>query len=120
MAVTENPWSKAIRWGRWRYVHYPEAMFEGKNYDELYDLAADPDETKNLATDAAHQSIVLEGRGKLLDWSATTRRVVNCHPGVKISGESLTGCSVYPLATDGSAPNQVQPRHREMKTRNYL
>ena len=21
-AVTENPWSKSLRWGRWRFVHY--------------------------------------------------------------------------------------------------
>ena len=116
VAVTENPWSKAIRWGRWRY---PEAMFGGKNCDELYDIESDPDELSNLAADAAHQTIVMEARGKLLDWTSATRRLVNSHPGVKISGKVM-GKSTYPLASDRSAPNHVQPRHREMKIKNYL
>ena len=119
VAVTENPWSKAIRWGKWRYVHYPEAMFGGKNYDELYDMEADPDELTNLAQDEAHQSVVMEARGKLLDWNATTRRLVNTQPGVKLTGEVM-GKSTYPLASDGFAPNSAQPKHREMPTRNYL
>jgi arylsulfatase len=119
VAVTENPWSKAIRWDRWRYVHYPEAMFGGKHCDELYDLAADPEETRNLAADPAHQTVVLEGRGKLLDWMATTRRLVNTQPGVKLSGEMM-GKSTYPIGTDGTAPNWGQPKHRDMKQKNYL
>jgi hypothetical protein len=100
-------------------VHYPEAVFGGKNYDELYDIESDSDELSNLVADAAQQTIVMEARGKLLDWTSTTRRLVNIHPGVKISGEVMRK-STYPLASDGSAPNHVQPRHREMKTKNYL
>ena len=119
VAVTENPWSKAIRWDRWRYVHYPEALFDGGNYDELYDIEADPDELTNLAQDAAYQTVVLEARGKLLDWTSATRRLVNTHPAVKLSGEMM-GKSTYPLSSDGSAPRDAQPRHREFKLKNYL
>lgn len=118
-AVTENPWSKAIRWGRWRYVHYPEAMFDGANHDELYDLAADPDELCNLAADPAHQSVVCEARGRLLDWAALSNRLVNMHPGVTLTGKVM-GRSTYPLGPDGTAPNHVQPRHRDLPTKNYL
>ncbi|MEY3775143.1 MAG: hypothetical protein RLZZ129_1923, partial [Verrucomicrobiota bacterium] len=105
VAATENPWSKAIRWDHWRYVHHPPAMFGGVDHSELYDLAADPDETCNLASDPAHASRVAEGRGRLLDWLATTRRVVTSHPAVKLSGADLHGRSSYALAADGSAPN---------------
>lgn len=119
VAVTENPWSKAIRWDKWRYVHYPEAMFGGQNYDELYDMEADPDELNNLAQDEGHQSVVMASRGKLLDWNATTRRLVNTQPGVKLTGEMM-GKATYPLASDGFAPNSALPMHRVMKTRNYL
>ncbi|MFM1851782.1 MAG: hypothetical protein RIS54_1466 [Verrucomicrobiota bacterium] len=119
-AVTENPWSKAIVFGRWRYVHYPRAMFGGEEHDELYDLTADPDETTNLARDPAQRERVAEARGRLLDWAATTRRLVTSHPAVKTSGEFLEGTSAYPLAADARAPAAVQPRRRDDNVANYL
>ena len=68
VAVTENPWSRAIRWDRWRFVHYQPEMF-GEDVGELYDLADDPDEhdasaaalAQALAT-AAHAEPVLLAR----------------------------------------------------------
>lgn len=120
VAVTENPWSKAIRWDRWRYVHYPEAMFDGENHDELYNLTDDPDETRNLARDHSQQERVSEARRRLLDWAATTRRLVTSHPAIKERGELFDGTSTYPLAADNRAPNPVQPRHRERNAINYL
>jgi len=118
--VTENPWSKAIRWDRWRYVHYPEAMFGGENHDELYNLADDPDETCNLARDHSQQERVSEARARLLDWAATTRRLVTSHQAVTIKGEMLSGGRAYPVAADGRAPNSVQPRERKDNPVNYL
>lgn len=59
VAVTENPWSKSIRWDRWRYVHYHPEIF-GAETGELYDLVSDPDETRNLF--AEQPSIVAECR----------------------------------------------------------
>jgi arylsulfatase len=47
VAVTENVWSKALRWGPWRFVHYPRALF-GSDVGELYNLEDDPAETRNL------------------------------------------------------------------------
>ncbi len=119
VAVTENPWSKAIRWGKWRYVHYPEALFDGADCDELYDIESDPDELNNLASDPAHQAVVLKARGKLLDWNAISRRLVNTQPGVKLTGEVM-GKSTYPLSSDGFAPSAAQPRNRDMPQKNYL
>jgi N-acetylglucosamine-6-sulfatase len=39
---------KAVRSGRWKYIHYVELS----GMDELYDLKADPYELKNLVADA--------------------------------------------------------------------
>ena len=52
VAVTENVWSKALRWGPWRFVHYPRALF-GSDVGELYNLENDPNETQNLYHDPA-------------------------------------------------------------------
>ena len=119
-AVTENPWSKAIRFGRWRYVHYPRAMFDGEGHDELYDLAADPDETCNLAREPLHRETVTAARARLLDWMVTHRRLVTSHPAVVLQKDESAGTSTYPLGPDGTAPNSVQPRHRTDNVANYL
>jgi hypothetical protein len=36
-AATENVWSKALRWGPYRFVHYPKALF-GRDVGEMYNL----------------------------------------------------------------------------------
>ena len=45
IGVTEFAWSKSLRKGDFRLVHYPRAMFPDQypdGFGELYDLAADP------------------------------------------------------------------------------
>ena len=49
VAVTEFAFSKSVRKGRYRYVHYPVGMFarfgpewRERGFAELYDLEADP------------------------------------------------------------------------------
>jgi choline-sulfatase/uncharacterized sulfatase len=78
-AVTENPWSKALRWGPWRFVHYPLEMF-GSDVGELYDLEKDPLETRNLYHDPAHQDTVHQCRRRLFEWLARTTRIVTAWP----------------------------------------
>jgi choline-sulfatase/uncharacterized sulfatase len=77
VAVTENPWSKSLRWQQWRYVHYQQEMFGGEDVGELYDIVADPNETRNLYADPAHQPVVQECRRRLLNWLIQTTRFVN-------------------------------------------
>ena len=52
---------EAIRTGRFKYIRYPDL---GREFDEFYDLQADPFELKNLALDpsAAHRRESLSGQ----------------------------------------------------------
>jgi arylsulfatase len=84
-AVTENPWSKSIRWDRWRLVHYQPELFqnedgESSDVGELYDMEADPWEARNLYTDPAHRKVVETGRRLLLEWLIRTTRVTTVWP----------------------------------------
>ncbi len=128
IAVTENAWSKALRWGRWRFVHYqPETMTDDRDEGELYDLEADPNERRNLYRDPGHQATVNQCRRLLLEWLIRTTRVRTSQPAVKtdVTGEPEkrfqigggSGRYDYPLAGDGTLPNAFQPRFSE-KNRN--
>jgi len=58
---------KMVRTRHWKYVHDP--MGDG---DELYDLAADPWELYNRASDPSCRDILAELNRKLADWSICT------------------------------------------------
>jgi choline-sulfatase/uncharacterized sulfatase len=78
LGVTEFAWSKSVRKGRYRYVHYPPEMFPEEypdGFGELYDLEADPWEMENLYFEPEHQGVVQELRADLLNWLLTTTRV---------------------------------------------
>lgn len=75
-AVTENLWSKAVRWDNWRFVHYHRMMYDGQDHGELYDLDADPLETNNLYHDPAFRETREEGRRRILEWLTHSTRVV--------------------------------------------
>ncbi|WP_375689328.1 alkaline phosphatase family protein [Pseudooceanicola sp. LIPI14-2-Ac024] len=63
MGLTVNRAGAAIlREARWKYVH-----FGGGVPPMLFDLAADPDETTNLATDPAHADQLSRLRARLID-----------------------------------------------------
>ena len=120
-AVTENVFAKAIRWDRWRMVYYPEAMFDGAEYGELYDLESDPDERTNLYEE--RPEIVREGMRKLTEWLVTTTRIVTTQPAIRTDGSTgrdIGGTRSYPTVSDGTAPNWVQPRRRTNNNVNYL
>jgi arylsulfatase A-like enzyme len=108
VAVTENPWSHAIRWEHWRYVHYPEELF-GKTTGELYDLRKDPDETENLFQSEAHQTTLQQGQKHLLDWLITQRRPSTVNPSQP--GHRM-GHHHYALAGDGKESRSSGVRQR--------
>ena len=80
VGVTENPWSKSIRAGAWRFVYYPDGMFGSETVGELYNLDEDPWETKNLFYEPAHRPTVSRLRDELLNWMVTKQRVRTAHP----------------------------------------
>ncbi|MBI1336612.1 MAG: sulfatase-like hydrolase/transferase [Phycisphaera sp.] len=127
VAVTEHPWSKSIRWDRWRLVHYQPAMFPGgkdRDTGELYDIEADPWETRNLYHDPAHRATVEEGRRLLLEWLIDTTRQVTYWPEPgRVDGNPYATAT----AADGKIGNHANP-HVTLKnagdnalwSRNYL
>ena len=102
-AVTENPWSKALRWGPWRFVHYPMEMF-GCDVGELYNLEKDPLETQNLYHDPGHQDIVHQCRRLLLEWLTRTTQLVTALP--PPAGQEFSAVE------DGKETNKLGPADR--------
>jgi choline-sulfatase/uncharacterized sulfatase len=102
VAVTENPWSRAIRWDGWRFVHYQPEMF-GEDVGELYDLENDPDEARNLYHDPDSQEMVHRSRRLLLEWLIRTTRVVTAWPSLGQKGRFHD----FSTAGDGKESNEA-------------
>ncbi len=123
-AVTENPWSKSLRWGKWRFVHYQPEMFGGEDVGELYDMDADPNETTNLYGDPAHAETVAACRRRLLEWLIATTRCRTVHPPRRNSVPLPDGTrrpQQYETAADGKESNRAHPAQRVADGRlNYL
>ena len=103
VGVTENPWSKSLRWGPWRFVHYQPETFDNQDIGELYNLEQDPLEKTNLYKDPDSQDIVNKCRQLLLEWLiGTTRHVTTWPP----SG-GTAGMPTYLQAGDKKLPNSV-------------
>lgn len=120
VAVTENAWSKALRWDDWRLVHYQPEHLDGEDLGELYNLADDPDETCNLYADPEHQAIVEQGRRLLLEWLIRTTRMTTGQPAKRLDdGPSYRGYHEFPIASDGRAPNDAQLRFGGKVNPNY-
>jgi len=64
----EIPRSECVRTERWKYIQYPAHP----EYVELFDLANDPDEKRNLAGDPGHARVL----AKLREHSARTIKVL--------------------------------------------
>jgi arylsulfatase len=119
-SVTENVWSKAMRWKNWRFVHYNGRHFDGRDIGELYDIDKDPEETRNLYDDPAHRETVAACRRRLLDWITETTRSTTSMPAIRSNdGPRLMGRHTYPVCGDGRAPRSCQPPNREGLLTNY-
>jgi arylsulfatase A-like enzyme len=116
VAVTENVWSKALRWGPWRFVNYPRALF-GSDVGELYHLDDDPNETKNLYHDAGAQTTVAECRRRLLEWLILSTRYATVWP----APSGLPQSQSARWAPDCKESNQVGIEDRIRRRRiNYI
>ena len=87
-------------------------MFGSQECCELYDIEADPTESRNLASDPAHASVVAESRRRLLDWIITTSRPVTVHPSFD---DKEPGRHNFDIAADGRESNLAGPRLRLAK-----
>lgn len=117
VAVTENPWSKALRWKHWRFVHYQLEMFGGRDVGELYDLARDADETRNLYAHLGSRATVHRCRRLLLEWLIRTTRVTTVWPALDWSKNPYD----YATAGDGKESNAAGPGHRLLnRDLNYI
>lgn len=112
VAVTEHPWSKCIRFGSYRYVHYPRAMFDGKDVGELYNLDDDPLERQNLYNSPNHQSVLHEAQRRLIDWQIESTRAVTALGSLRRGDKH---------AADGKLPNDPEhPTRTRLADINYL
>lgn len=83
VGVTQFPWSKSIRKGKFRLVEYPKQMFKEEypdGFGELYDLQKDPYEMKNLYFEKEYREKVTELKKDLYDYMIVKERPVCFHP----------------------------------------
>ena len=67
--TTHNHDNHGVRSERWRYIRYADGS------EELYDMQADPNEWRNLASDPQHVDVIEEHR-RWLPESAPPRQAV--------------------------------------------
>jgi len=126
IGLTEFAWSKSLRKGQFRLVHYPRAMFPDEypdGFGELYDLEADPWEMRNLYFDAEYQAVVNELRGDLLEWLIiTTRpRTVSGVNSARFGRPELNPQRVQRYQTVVNRDGKINPaRLKGAKNKNYL
>jgi len=120
IGVTEFAWSKSVRKGRYRHVHYPREMFAEEypdGFGELYDIEEDPWEMRNLFFEREYRPLVEEMRRDLLDWLITTTRPATVLPKVLSRGDQVITRYLNTVNHDG----KIHPNHlRQLPGKNYL
>jgi len=74
VAGIRHPDAKMVRTSRWKYNYYPDG------YAELYDLASDPGERHNLASDPAQKPVIEDMKTRLLQWLITADETDQIQP----------------------------------------
>ena len=126
VGLTEFAWSKSIRKGHYRLVHYPRAMFPHEHPDgfgELYDLRSDPWEMCNRYFDADYQTVVDELRSELLEWliTSTRPRTVSGVNSARFNTPQLNPQRLQRYQTVVNRDGKINPTLlRLAKNRNYL
>lgn len=120
IAVTEFAWSKSVRKGDWRLVHYPPEMFREEypdDFGDLYNVADDPWEMTNLFFDEAYQAKIREMQVDLLNWLITTTRPVSTNCADLAEGPQRV--KRYNVVVN--ADNKIHPDNlRAVTYKNYL
>ncbi len=126
IGVTEFAWSKSIRKGQYRLVHYPRAFFPDEypaGFGELYDLDADPWEMRNLYFDPDYEHIARELREELLEWLITTTRpgTVSGVNSARFDAPELNQQRLLRYQAVVNHDGKINPaRLRRAKNKNYL
>ena len=120
IGVTEFSWSKSVCKGKHRLVYYPRELFADEypeGFGELYDLANDPWEMRNLFFDSDYSELIHELERDLIDWLVTTTRPATILPAVKDESEQTTSHYNNAVNRDG----KIHPdRVRTAGYKNYI
>jgi len=104
LGVTEFPWSRSVRKGRWRLVVYAREMFPDEypdGFGELYDVDTDPWEMHNLYFEPTHADTVTQLQRDLLLWLMATTRPVTAHDVTPDPAHPVTTAYHQSLGRDG-------------------
>ena len=124
--LTEFAWSKSLRKGHFRLVHYPRAMFPAEypdGFGELYDLESDPWEMRNRYFDAAYRDKVQELRADLLEKliASTRPRTVSGVNSARFDAPALNPQRVQRYQTVVNHDGKINPALlRAARNKNYL
>jgi choline-sulfatase/uncharacterized sulfatase len=118
VAVTEFAWSKSLRKSNWRLVYYPREMFADEypdGFGELYNVADDPWEMRNLYFDPEWQDKVKELERELTDWLVQTTRPATILPWVNFNDEQTITRYMNTTYSDG----KISPERVRHTAQNY-
>jgi hypothetical protein len=87
-------------------------LYDGEDVGELYDIEADPWETRNLYHDPARSEVVAECRRRLLEWLTETTRITTMWPYLAEDAAAFGRKAPFAMSADGREPNTKGPAAR--------